>query len=537
MYRLQVLRAAEHSQPPPAHDADALCERVGFVHVVRGEHHHPPLRCLADALPDESACAHINARGGLVNKHHRRLPPSTTREQLRLLVRVLSQTVLLLHLGDGGSQRGAGVSLEPQHERQVLAQRERLPEPLQLRAEARVLEHIAQARVYRHATNRRVACARLQLASEEVDRGGLTGAVGPQQRKARAIWDGERQAIHRGHRLLPAAPPRVEVLAQPDHAHHRCGVVRTHRRDARAFGLDVGVDGVGVDVGDAQPVGVRRHRRSRRVLAQLESIEQQRQGGGSDAGADADALVDGAGAVVVRVRGVAQPEVLGDAVCVGARVLRVDGVELNIEDGDDDGDDLIGRNDEENALEDKLDRLVCKEGGQQRGQQPGKHEGGNEKGGGLLSILEGQRDEVRHQYDAGDGEQLSRHKRRQRLRHDGARRASGDGADADDEQKQVGTVPHEVASPEDAHVEAGEQEHLLGVRVPLGGEALGGGEGDDQHHEEHHERRNLQCERRLRRSGRGVGQLGQLAHARGDGQVGGEGGEGGGIEQRYVRGQ
>ena len=87
----------------------------------------------------------------------------------------------------------------------MLAERERLPQPLELRAEASQLEDARERGGAVQAAERGLARTRHEPAGEHVDRGGLARAVGPEQREARAVGDGERQVVHRRHRR-PAEP-------------------------------------------------------------------------------------------------------------------------------------------------------------------------------------------------------------------------------------------------------------------------------------------------------------------------------------------
>mmetsp|Transcript_58458 Transcript_58458/g.173731 ORF Transcript_58458/g.173731 Transcript_58458/m.173731 type:complete len:359 (+) Transcript_58458:1420-2496(+) len=340
MGRLEVLGRAEHPHPARCHDADALGEYVGLVHVVRRQQHDAILRRLADAVPDEAARAYVDSGRGLVDKddlgraaresHRRReLALRATRQRLRLLVGVFGEAVPLLDVLDRSLQRGAGEAFELEQDGQVLAQRERRPDALELRAEAGALEDLHQATVGWQAVERRHTRRGHVLAGEDVDGGRLARAVGPQEGEADASGDRECEVVNgaqlgaaeveRGReglrQLAQRAGGRREVLGEALDAHGGVGRVRRGEPGhAGPLGGHVGVLG--------QRRGRRRQRRlgaaSDREAADLDGVEEGAEQEARDAADDqGEARAERRGRVVARVVGLQrlgderEPEVVG----------------------------------------------------------------------------------------------------------------------------------------------------------------------------------------------------------------------------------
>ena len=71
---LQLARRAQRDDAAVIDDGQALAERVGFFHVVRGEQNgFAALVVLANDLPQEQTRLRIEAGAGLVEKKHLRI--------------------------------------------------------------------------------------------------------------------------------------------------------------------------------------------------------------------------------------------------------------------------------------------------------------------------------------------------------------------------------------------------------------------------------------------------------------------------------
>mmetsp|Transcript_13571 Transcript_13571/g.34855 ORF Transcript_13571/g.34855 Transcript_13571/m.34855 type:complete len:893 (-) Transcript_13571:1468-4146(-) len=524
--RLEVLRRADHAHAAGGHDADALREHVRLIHVVCREHYDPLARRLLDPVPDEAARADVHTRRRLIDKddlgratrerHGRReLALCAARELLRLLMRVRRQSVALLDRADGGVELRAMVALEAKDDGEMLAQRERLPHPLELRAEARAFKDVHQPRAGGQAVERRLAGRGCHLSRQHVDRRSLAGAIGPEKGEAGAARDGEGQVVH-GAQLGPAPFDAgeegvqelhegvlggVEVFGEAFDANARFSRSRGEARDAPALGRHVLILSLGV-AGDLLGRQCARHGARHRVPPDLDAVKERAEREArakcddhGEAGPEVSLALELERLHVVDLVFVGDLEEGADAQRGAVVVLLAGRDPLEGEHGDEARDDLVGRREEQDHVEDQPGGVVGDERDEDCGQQAEEHEDHHDEPGGFVVVLERQRDQIPHEGDAREGAQLAEDQRGE-PGADRADRGGGDRANADEENEEARDVVQEVSGPEDAHVQTGEEQQLLRRVEALVGDTFGRGVDDEEHRKDHDQRRDRQREGR-----------------------------------------
>ena len=217
----QLVHGPAVEEPSAVHDAHAVAELGGFLHVVRGVEH---AGAITGQCPNQFQQARptlrIHARSGLVQQqqgramHDRRRqvqPPSHAAGVGAGPVAGPWQQPHALQ-GLGGGPGRIGHAQQPGEEAQVLLAGQLVVDRLGLRCHADASPNgwIARRAQVAHPHTTRV---RLQQAHRHADGGALSGTIRAQQPEDLAGLNRKRQPIHR----LDAAEPLLQAL-QHQHA-------------------------------------------------------------------------------------------------------------------------------------------------------------------------------------------------------------------------------------------------------------------------------------------------------------------------------
>jgi hypothetical protein len=204
----QFLGAPVGDDFPVVDDQNAIAQPFGLVEIVGGQHDTDPFVAkLVDDVAHHQACGGIDAGGGFVEERDLRPPDDRERERKSLLLAAGKSTP--------GRRRNRGQPDAFQERIGILRSRPviRCEQPHRISAVHRdvdpvALQHDADAgseplRVFAgvEAKNACNARRRYAVALQRLDRGGLSGPVGAEQRQDAPGVLGERNPVDRRYRV------------------------------------------------------------------------------------------------------------------------------------------------------------------------------------------------------------------------------------------------------------------------------------------------------------------------------------------------
>ena len=222
---------------PPIDDREPIAQPLRLLHVVRGKQHRgPALLELAQARPDEVADLGVEAgrwlvedeQFGVVDQGPRdhEPPPHAARQRLDPIAGSVREGDKVEERREIWPQRLAGRARKVARvDQQVLHHGEVGIEVVVLGDHSGAGPHLAPRGRHRLAEHGELAAAWRGMTKDHAKRGGLAGAVGPEQPEAPAL----------GHPQIDAIDDRfgAEALAKPPRIDHVCIQCR-HPRAAPA---------------------------------------------------------------------------------------------------------------------------------------------------------------------------------------------------------------------------------------------------------------------------------------------------------------
>ncbi len=216
---LELVRRAVGDHSAVVDHRDPVGQAIGLVEVLGGQQHGGAVvDQVLDRLPQAEAAARVEAGGRLVEEDHRRLgdqrrgevEPATHAAGVGAWPSGLgsvAEVEALEQLGGSLLRRGAAHPVEAADHGQVLGPGQVLVDRGVLAGEADVLAQLVALLQDVHSGYGRAAGVGLQERGQDPDRGGLAGAVGPEQAEHGSGLDFK---VHSVERLDVA-----EVLGQP----------------------------------------------------------------------------------------------------------------------------------------------------------------------------------------------------------------------------------------------------------------------------------------------------------------------------------
>ena len=206
---LELLRRAEREDLAVIHDADAVAELVGLLHVVRRQDDRlAGVVQAADDLPEADPALRVEAGGGLVEEQDRRVVEDRARDHQPLgeaarerhhrRLGALGEVELDEQVVGGGARGGGAHAEEAAVEVEVLPHGERAVERVRLRHDADQLLGDRGVRDDVDVVHERLSRRRDHARGQHARGGGLAGAVGAEQPEDLALGDGQVEPVDRG---------------------------------------------------------------------------------------------------------------------------------------------------------------------------------------------------------------------------------------------------------------------------------------------------------------------------------------------------
>jgi small GTP-binding protein len=240
--RDQLGRRAESENPAAIDDRHAIAQPCRLLHVVRGEQDRTAARLqLLDDLPDLPARGGVEPGGRLIEKEHLRIADQRTGERQALLLPAgelaYEGPTLLLEADRGERLLGPEpLAIEAAKQLGELDDAELLGEACLLQLHAETAAQPLPVALPALAQDLERAAVGREQSLEELDGGGLAGAVRTQKPEALARFDGEIETVHR-HQVAVALHQAAasERRDAPGKGIGRCGVgrgARSHRANS-----------------------------------------------------------------------------------------------------------------------------------------------------------------------------------------------------------------------------------------------------------------------------------------------------------------
>ena len=212
--RLQLGRRPVADDPSVVQDHDPVGDVVGLVEVVGREQHRPALGGEpAHVLPERAPRLDVHRDGRLVEEHEVGVAGDREREPdpLRLAARqglraAVDERGEAGPLEDGVAGRGRRVQRAGEVHELADPRAGRQPRGLEHRPDAARPDRVVRG----HAQRGGPSARRLEQPEHDADRGGLAGAVGPEQGDGLAGLDGDADVVE-GAGVAEAPADAVEV--------------------------------------------------------------------------------------------------------------------------------------------------------------------------------------------------------------------------------------------------------------------------------------------------------------------------------------
>ena len=198
----QLARRVEGDDLAVLDDGDAVAEPLGFVHVVRREQHGPAgLAKAADDVPQLPARLRIEAGRRLVEKQKLRIADQCAGDGQPLLLsagEIANPRLGFLFERNLRHRlfRLDSLPVEAAEERERFADGELFGESCFLQRDADSLPDFIVLLAPTEAQDFDVAGRGVEQPFEDLDRGGLAGAVGSEQAEALALLDSQIETAH-----------------------------------------------------------------------------------------------------------------------------------------------------------------------------------------------------------------------------------------------------------------------------------------------------------------------------------------------------